>query len=67
MHVTVGKFLLVRIYFVQFRSHLGVSVPPADLTTKDVAALGGSSWLSVAVCPADGVGPCVWAASRVDL
>lgn len=67
MHVAVRKFLLVRIYFVQFRSHLGICVPSADLTTKDVAALGSGSWLAVAVCPADGVRPCMWAASGVDL
>jgi len=47
MHVTVGKFLLVLIHFVQLWTHMGVGTSSSYLAAKDVSTLCSSSWLSV--------------------
>ena len=66
MHVTVWKFLLVRIYFVQFRSHLSVCVSSTNLSTENMAALGSSSWLTVSLSSVE-TWSCMWTSSWIYL
>jgi hypothetical protein len=49
MHITISKFLLVSMNFVQFRAHLCVSISSAHLTTKNMSALRSRSWLPVSI------------------
>jgi hypothetical protein len=43
--LALGKLLLVRVYFVQFGTHLCIAT--AHLGTEDMASLGGSTWLTL--------------------
>jgi hypothetical protein len=43
--LALGKLLLISVHFVHFRTHM--SITTTYLATKDVASLGGSTWLTL--------------------
>lgn len=66
MDVAVRKLLLVCANFVQFWSHLSISMSSTHLATENMTSLCCSSLLLVSVRATNGVRSSVLTASRID-